>query len=258
MLTPQEVSEHAFAKASFGGYHMAMVDEFLDVLTTDYSALYSENAILKSKMKVLVDKVEEYRATEDAMRKALLTAQRMADDMVQEAEIKKASLLKEAEAAVAERKSGLVRQIADEEYRRETACKKTAEYVAKVRAICLEQLDYLDALPDEVVPVITNTADQIESTAMEIEDTVQKLIAAAMPPSTERAAPEKDQGQSEPSSEPQPEDELVEDEPEDYTDIEVFVAQAKCVPAKPKQSDDEPTCRINLDSLQFGKQFEIK
>ena len=33
-------------------------------------------------MKVLVDKVEEYRSTEDAMRKALLTAQKMADDMV--------------------------------------------------------------------------------------------------------------------------------------------------------------------------------
>ena len=35
MLTPQEVSEHAFAKASFGGYNMAMVDEFLDVLTAE-------------------------------------------------------------------------------------------------------------------------------------------------------------------------------------------------------------------------------
>ena len=44
MLTPQEVSEHAFAKASFGGYNMAMVDEFLDVLTADYTTLYKENA----------------------------------------------------------------------------------------------------------------------------------------------------------------------------------------------------------------------
>ena len=86
MLTPQEVSEHVFAKASFGGYNMSMVDEFLDLLTTDYSALYNENALLKSKMKVLVDKVEEYRATEEAMRRALMTAQRMADDLVQEAE----------------------------------------------------------------------------------------------------------------------------------------------------------------------------
>ena len=40
MMTPQEVSQHAFAKANFGGYNMAMVDEFLDQLTEDYTALY--------------------------------------------------------------------------------------------------------------------------------------------------------------------------------------------------------------------------
>ena len=97
MLTPQEVSEHAFAKASFGGYNMAMVDEFLDELTDDYTSLYKENAALKAKMKVLVDKVEEYRSTEDAMRAALLTAQKMADSMVAEAEEKKKSLLENAE-----------------------------------------------------------------------------------------------------------------------------------------------------------------
>jgi cell division initiation protein len=88
MLTPQEVSTHSFAKASFGGYNMAMVDEFLDELTDDYTALYKENAALKAKLKVLVEKVEEYRATEDSMRATLLTAQRMADSIVKEAEQK--------------------------------------------------------------------------------------------------------------------------------------------------------------------------
>ena len=62
MLTPQEVSTHSFSKASFGDYNMAMVDEFLDELTDDYTALYKENAALKAKLKVLVEKVEEYRA----------------------------------------------------------------------------------------------------------------------------------------------------------------------------------------------------
>ena len=107
MLTPQEVSEHAFAKASFGGYNMAMVDEFLDQLTEDYTSLYKENAVLKSKMKVLVDKVEEYRSTEEAMRKALMTAQRMADEMVAEAEAKKVELLKSVEADAQERRAQL-------------------------------------------------------------------------------------------------------------------------------------------------------
>ena len=98
MLTPQEVSTHAFSKAVMGGYNMAMVDEFLDELTDDYTALYKENAALKSKMKVLVEKVEDYRATEDSMRATLLTAQKMADSIVHEAEAKRDELVAKAEA----------------------------------------------------------------------------------------------------------------------------------------------------------------
>ena len=49
MLTPQEVSGRAFSKAAFGGYNMAMVDEFLDELTDDYTSLYKENAALQAK-----------------------------------------------------------------------------------------------------------------------------------------------------------------------------------------------------------------
>ena len=122
MLTPQEVSNHAFAKAVMGGYNMAMVDEFLDELTDDYTSLYKENAALKAKMKVLVDKVEEYRSTEDAMRAALLTAQKMADSMVAEAEEKKKSLLENAENE-ANRKIGALRDEVAQEERRLTAAK---------------------------------------------------------------------------------------------------------------------------------------
>ena len=52
MFTPQEVSEKVFPKASFGGYNMASVDEFLDTLTGDYTALYKDNATLKAKLKI--------------------------------------------------------------------------------------------------------------------------------------------------------------------------------------------------------------
>src|SRR5699024_2145612 len=132
MLTPQEVSEHAFTKA-FNGYNMTMVDEFLDVLTVDYTTLYKENATLKSKMKVLVDKVEEYRSTEDAMRKALLTAQRMADNMVAEAENQKAELLRGVEAELQSRRARIQEEIAAEENRLAAAKEATAVYLSKLR-----------------------------------------------------------------------------------------------------------------------------
>ena len=79
MLTPQDISNREFEKAVFGGYFMPDVHNFLDEIQEDYSVLYKENAVLKSKIKILVEKVEEYRSTEDAMRMALLTAQKMGD-----------------------------------------------------------------------------------------------------------------------------------------------------------------------------------
>ena len=99
MYTPQEVSEKTFPKSSglSSGYSMTAVDEFLDGLTEDYTALYKDNTTLKAKLKVLAEKVEEYRATEDSMRATLLTAQRMADSIVKEAEQKRDQMMTQAE-----------------------------------------------------------------------------------------------------------------------------------------------------------------
>jgi len=153
MLTPQEVSERAFPKASFGGYNMALVDEFLDQVTADYTALFKENAILKGKMKVLVDKVEEYRATEDAMRQTLLSAQRMAENMVAEAEVKRVSLLQEAEDAARGKLEHLRDEYEHEQYRLETARQNTAASVAKMREILAQQAACLDELDTVTAPV---------------------------------------------------------------------------------------------------------
>ena len=97
MLTPQDIQNKEFGKAVFGGYDMAAVDDFLEELTDDYASLYKENAILKSKMKVLVEKVEEYRATEDAMRMALVTAQKTGDSITRDATEKSTAMVSEAE-----------------------------------------------------------------------------------------------------------------------------------------------------------------
>ena len=75
MFTPQEIQEQTFSKAVFGGYDMQQVDDFLEPLTEDYIMLYKENSVLKSKMKVLVEKLEEYRGQEAAMKQQMAQAQ---------------------------------------------------------------------------------------------------------------------------------------------------------------------------------------
>ena len=148
MLTPQEVSARSFTKTMMGGYNMTMVDEFLDELTDDYTSLYKENASLKAKMKVLVEKVEEYRATEDSMRATLLTAQRMADSIVKEAEEKRDGILKQAEAAAREKLDGYRKEAEQYNKRLQQGQEEIRRFVAESRALCEKELHFLEEFPD--------------------------------------------------------------------------------------------------------------
>ena len=143
MFTPQEIQEKTFIKAVFGGYDMQTVDEFLEPLTEDYVTLYKENAILKSKMKVLVEKLEEYRSQEQNMRKALLSAQRTADAMVAEAEKKSAQIMNQA-SQTAQEKSGNADLVAAQEETRINEAKENARQF--IETIEEEVRSHLDAL----------------------------------------------------------------------------------------------------------------
>lgn len=99
MITPQQIDQISFSKATFGGYDMEQVDKILEPLTEDYVTLYKENALLKSKMRVLVGKLEEYRKNEAAAKEAVLNAKKTAEKMVAEAQAKCEQLAKQAAAA---------------------------------------------------------------------------------------------------------------------------------------------------------------
>lgn len=245
MLTPQEVSEHAFTK-SFNGYNMTMVDEFLDILTADYTTLYKENATLKAKMKVLVEKVEEYRSTEDAMRKALMTAQKMADDLVAEAESKRSQLMQNAEVDAKARMAELQQSIRDEQMRLVAAQQSTASYVAKLKELYQHEMDFLSGL-SHLTAAAPAPADSVDDTIRDIEENVERLIQKEQEENASQAAP-KSEGSS-------LYDELM----------ELSGRKAAQQPASKQQEEEEeddvveePTRRIDFDNLQFGKDYEIR
>ena len=250
MLTPQEVSGRVFSKALMGGYNMAMVDEFLDELTEDYTALYKENAALKTKLKVMVDKVEEYRATEDSMRAALLTAQKMAENLVAEAEAKKAELLKDVDATIRQRQEELSREVAQEEQRLENAKAKVAAFLEKSRALCQEQLSALDHISQEEltpaavsVPVVEEVKQ--EETAAAIEESLRSAFSLNF-----SVAFEKDE-------------EETEEEEEPATIVET-VQEVVSQPSEPLKEEDadsiysefHTTRRINISELKFGRNYD--
>lgn len=243
MLTPQEVSTHAFSKAMMGGYNMSAVDEFLDVLTDDYTALYKENAALKAKLKVLVEKVEEYRATEDSMRATLLTAQRMADTIVREAEAKRDQMLAEAETKrntvlaeaevdAREKISRYEQELNAAEARLRQGQQELAKFIAVSRELCVKELSLLDQLPQaEVAASDTEKEEPAEPQVEEIEEKV--LAAFAVEPEEEKEEPVQDVSAEETA--PAPAD--------DYPVGDPFADSL------------ESTRRINLADLKFGRNY---
>ena len=187
MFTPQQIEQISFSHATFGGYDMQAVDEFLEPLTEDYITLYKENALLKSKMKVLVGKLEEYRSNEASMKDAIVNAQMTCDKMVKEAEAKCTQMLSEANATAAENLKNSDAMVAAEEARVEEAKKvasaKIDELQAQLRS-CLNALERIKANNQPatpVAPVTDSVADEIAANLQALVGTTEETAPKAEP-----------------------------------------------------------------------------
>lgn len=230
MLTPQEVAEHGFSKSRMGGYNMKEVDDFLDELTADFSELYKENTVLKGKIKVLAEKISEYRETEDAMRTTLLTAQKMANSMVVQAEEEKKRMIAEAERAALQRKAEVEQEVADAEYQLKMAKNATAQFVEGMRELVKQESSFLDQLP-----------------AIKAEP-IHPQKAEPAPAAPEAAKDEAAEAQKEDCI-----DQILQEEAVEHQEP-VAVAAGEAVP----ELEDTEGHRIDFSNLQFGKDYEIK
>lgn len=145
-MTPQDIREKTFEKAMFGGYDMAAVQNYQEEVATELANAQKEIAVLKGKMKVLVDKIEEYRASEDAMRLAILSAQKVGKQIEDDAQARADKILSEAKNTSDRILGGLQHETANEEAKLLNAKTSCAKFLEDVRNLCLTQLEYLDGV----------------------------------------------------------------------------------------------------------------
>ena len=189
MLTPQQIDQISFGRATFGGYDMQDVDDFLTPLTEDYVTLYKENALLKSKMRVLVSKLEEYRKNEASMKEAIINAQKTCDKMVRDAEVKAAQMLADANDAAMANAAPVVdtdAMVAAEDARveeaRKVAAAKIDELQEQLRS-CIQALDRIKTAnaPAEAPAEEMDVADEIAQNLEAIVGTANEVSPKAEP-----------------------------------------------------------------------------
>ena len=190
MFTPQQIDQISFGKATFGGYNMDDVDEFLEPLCEDYVTLYKENALLKSKMRVLVGKLEEYRKNEAAMKESVAEAKKTCDKMVHEAEVKCAEMLKNANSTAAQSTCNTGALVAAEQERVEEARKLASSKIDEIQEqmrSCIQALDRIKQANQpkaEPVPAPEAPSTDADAVADEISKNLENLVGT-----TEDVAP---------------------------------------------------------------------
>ena len=185
MFTPQQLADIAFDKARFGGYDIDSVDEVLVPLIEDYTTLYKENALLKSKMRVLVEKLEEYRNGEASMRDAMAGAQKSADQMIRDTEAKCAQMLNDANQAAAENAKNAVSLIAAENARVEEAKKASGQRISEIQEQLKTVVQALERIKTANLP--TEPPKEHAATADAVADEIASTLEAMMGTTVETA-----------------------------------------------------------------------
>lgn len=143
-----DIMDKKFDKG-FNGYKMEDVDQFLQEVSSEFGKLKKQNQELEKKMEVLADKIKEYRSDEDAIKEALLGAQKQSsavqaaakeksESMIAEAQEKADKMIKDAEETVKQKDEFAKKLVEDantEKTRIIAECeRKSAEIKAEMEA----------------------------------------------------------------------------------------------------------------------------
>ncbi len=173
MITSRDVRNKRFEKAAFG-YKQEEIDEFLSQLEAELDEMERERAEANNKIQILADKVREYMKDEDALKDALLGAQKQGHAVINEAQAKAEEILAQAQAKADELEDEAVRQHAEamERNRAEIAKEKeslidarrqVAEFKKSLFDMYKAHLEMISSMPEayEDDYDVTETAEEI-------------------------------------------------------------------------------------------------
>jgi cell division initiation protein len=198
MLSLNDIINVGFRKSGFSGYRIDDVDAFLDRVRESYDELLkkgvsqdeeieklkAENQKSQDKIKVLADKIEEYRNQEDEIKNALISAQKLSDASVREARHKAEIIVKDANLQADQIVSGANEKIVEQKREMERLQQAVSDFRSKLLNTYKEHLTLINALPVHK-PKPVSSAPQKPSAAPEQRPQPEPSAAATPAPAPE-------------------------------------------------------------------------
>lgn len=181
MITSKDIRNKRFEKGAFG-YNLEEVDAFLSQLEAELDEMERERAEANNKIQILADRVREYMRDEEALKDALLMAQKQGKQVVREANEKAESIINEAKekAAEIEEETARQHQLEMEKNKQEIeaehqylidAKRRVTEFKKSMFEMYKEHLTAISAMPDfEAEIQEKETAEEIAAVIASVTD----------------------------------------------------------------------------------------
>lgn len=240
MLTANDIQNVQFSK-SVSGYKPAEVDEFIDRCAQTVSALTLTKNDLEKKLEVLADKLIEYRNDEDNIRTALMSAQKLGDTVVREANHKAGLILDDARIKAEKVHEEAQRSIKNELKELERIKLEISNFKARMLSIYREHLSLIDVLPEvENKPEQdTETADNAGQTDVSQEQAINENIS-------EEAVGQTGQDDQDGQNQTSFQTEITENGDNEAAQADLSSA-----------ASDDPEHKSRFGDLKFGDQYDI-
>lgn len=177
MITSKDVRNKRFEKAAFG-YKQEEIDEFFSQLEAELDEMERERLESNNKIQILADKVREYMKDEDALKDALLGAQKQGHQVISEAHGKADAIIAEAQAKADALVDEATRQ------HEEAMEKNRAEIAKEQEALIVAQqqvADFKKSLFDmykEHLELISSMPETYEEASEQETETAEEIAAA--------------------------------------------------------------------------------
>lgn len=181
MFTPDDLVNYKFQTTGRNSYNASDVDDFMDQITEDYDQLFKENKELVKRIGLLADKLQEYKNSEDSINTAIITAEKMKEQIISEANETAERTIKEAHDKVdgaydeAREKAKVITEEAEAQAKSMEE-KAQNEYDLKIGSIADDIRGYetkLEALKREATDLkqtILDLCDSLKDNVNSIED----------------------------------------------------------------------------------------
>lgn len=142
-IGPNEIKKKDFKK-SLRGYDTAEVDAFLETISMHYEKLLSENKTQATRIKSLLSDIEVYKENEANLQRALIRAQEIADELLENARTKAQLIIKEGELTAQKLKQNIEEELFQKKQELEDLKAQNDRLLDEIKHYLSEKLNELE------------------------------------------------------------------------------------------------------------------